>query len=62
MNKIMSAVSDWWEERKAAMEDRAEEIVVPPTDNGFDRVGALIAGIQQRLRVPGRPRARSEQL
>jgi hypothetical protein len=49
MKTLVAWLSDWWSDRTAALEDRTEQIVVPPTDQMFDRLAAWCATTQRRL-------------
>jgi hypothetical protein len=61
MDTLFGRISDWWNEQKAILEDRTEEAVIPPTDQGFDRVGAMIESTRQQVRQFLNPRHRGGQ-
>jgi hypothetical protein len=55
MKTLIDRLSDWWAERTAALEDRTEEIVVPPTDRMFDRLAGWFVATRQQLQRKASP-------
>jgi hypothetical protein len=50
MQTLRDRLADWWEERKAIIDDDVQERVLPPADRMLDRFNAWCISTQQQIR------------